>query len=58
MASPPRKALCNYTGARKWGIVISCATKVGELIANYIVNVSGKLDARAERAAKPPLSIR
>jgi len=29
--------------------------EVGELIANYIVNVSGKLDARAERAAKAAL---
>ena len=29
--------------------------EVGELIANYVVNVSGKLDARAERAAKAAL---
>ncbi len=29
--------------------------EVGELIANYVVNVSGKLDARAERGAKAAL---
>src|SRR5437899_1893573 len=29
--------------------------EVGELIANYVVNVSDKLDARAERAAKAAL---
>jgi 2-methylcitrate dehydratase len=29
--------------------------EVGELIADYVVNVSGKLDARAERAAKAAL---
>src|SRR5439155_5843196 len=29
--------------------------EVGDLIANYVVNVSGKLDARAERAAKAVL---
>src|SRR6266478_9966361 len=29
--------------------------EVGELIANYVVNVSDKLDARAERAAKAVL---
>src|SRR6266849_1931439 len=29
--------------------------EIGELIANYVVNVSGKLDARAERAAKAVL---
>ena len=29
--------------------------EVGELIANYVVNVSGKLDTRAERAAKAAL---
>jgi len=29
--------------------------EVGELIANYVVKVSGKLDARAERAAKAAL---
>src|SRR5213592_2774557 len=29
--------------------------EVGELIANYVVTVSGKLDARAERAAKAAL---
>src|SRR5436305_1928727 len=29
--------------------------EVGELIAHYVVNVSGKLDARAERAAKAAL---
>jgi len=29
--------------------------EVGELIADYVVNVSGGLDARAERAAKAAL---
>jgi len=29
--------------------------EVGELIGNYVANVSGKLDARAERAAKAAL---
>src|SRR5574341_1946437 len=29
--------------------------EVGELIADYVVNVSGRLDARAERAAKAAL---
>ena len=29
--------------------------EVGELIANYVVNVSGKLDARAERSTKAAL---
>ncbi len=46
------KALCNYTGAPQVGHSRLMRDEVGELIAHYVVNVSGKLDARAERAAK------
>src|SRR5262249_41370329 len=59
MRPPPWRRLCNYTSRHLMGkscdIEERYRGEVADLLAQYVVNVSGKLDARAERAAKAAL---
>src|SRR5919108_1238445 len=59
MDPPPKRALYNYTSrylmGKSFDIEERYRDEVAELIANYVVNVSDKLDARAERGAKAAL---